>query len=336
VLSGREHVLRNSRLQYSSGNGVSLLGRESRVYDNEIYDTNFMSTKCAAIHTGGTEDGSSDHEIGYNTIRRSGKNGITLDNVFRTDPRDGSSWKGRVHHNDISEFAIQDADSGGIYSGGDLNFIRIDHNWIHDAHPNVDNLPEAGNFTAGGIYPDFGASIIIDHNVVWGVEWAIHIQNQAAADKPANMLIYNNTCVVRRFHPSVGYGPFGVVKNSTPTHAGTIVRNNILVSADGAPGFKAVDFDEDAAIERLVSDNLVLEGKKPTEIDALFTNSTSDDFTLRIGSSAIDKGVMIPNYTRKGISVPAHNETVVGSAPDPGAYEFGGEGWKAGRRTNRP
>lgn len=328
VLSGTGHVLRQSRIRYSAGNLVSLLGRGHRVYDNELTDANYMATSCAAVHTGSTHRGSSDHEIAWNTIARTGKSGLMMSCFYRSDVIDGSDWKGRVHHNDVSQFAIQDADSGGLYTGGDLRFVRIDHNHFHDAHPNVDSIPGAGNFTVGGVYPDFGRNLIIDHNVIWNVEWAIHLQAQAG--DTANILVYNNTCAVKRLAPSVGYGPFGVIKNSGVKHAGTLVQNNIFYSLDGVPGYKPSDFDTDAALDRVVQSNLSWDGKKGT--DPLFLNPTASDFRLQPSSPARDAGQVIEPLQRDGIRVPAFNNPVSGNAVDIGAYEVGGEDHRVGVR----
>ncbi len=113
VLSGRSHRISGSRIRYSSGNGISLLGREHRVIGNLIEDTGYAANDCTAIHTGGTDRGSSDHEIGWNTIRRTGRSGLLPRCSYRSDSGDGSDWKGRIHHNDISQFGIQDWDQGG-------------------------------------------------------------------------------------------------------------------------------------------------------------------------------------------------------------------------------
>jgi hypothetical protein len=52
----------------------------------------------------------------------------------------------------------------------------------------------------------------------------------------------------------------------------------------------------------------------------MFTNASNHDYTLRAGSPAIDKGVIVPGYV----------ETFNGTSPDLGAYEFGDSRWVAG------
>jgi hypothetical protein len=49
-----------------------------------------------------------------------------------------------------------------------------------------------------------------------------------------------------------------------------------------------------------------------------FTNPVNRDYTLRAGSPAIDKGVVVPGFTYQG------------AAPDLGAYEYGEPRWTAG------
>lgn len=51
-----------------------------------------------------------------------------------------------------------------------------------------------------------------------------------------------------------------------------------------------------------------------------FSDSNSGDFTLKANSSPIDQGMVIEHIT----------EGYFGTAPDVGAYEFGGENWKTG------
>ena len=51
-----------------------------------------------------------------------------------------------------------------------------------------------------------------------------------------------------------------------------------------------------------------------------FVNFTGDNYQLDAGSAAIDTGILIPGI----------NDSYLGSAPDPGAFEFGEAAWTAG------
>jgi len=351
VLSGEEHVVRNSLIRYSAGNGITLVGRRHRVYDNEIYDTNYRATKCAAVHCGVTDRGSSDHEIAFNTIARSGKNAIDVSMYYST-PEQPHDWRGRVHHNAISLFAIQDGDSGAIYSGGTHRFVRVDHNWIHDAEQNIDGVPGHGNFTVGGVYPDFGSDMIIDHNVIWNVEWAVHVQAQRKEGNnfpDANYLIYNNTLSVNRSKPSIGYGPFGIVTNNNgmgpaqqTAQKGTSVMNNIIFNTDDASGYQPIDNEEIRWPLANISDNLRWNNVPESPTDPEFIEVDGVGYQLPQFSIARDSGAIIqPSDLTLTVEVGGHSETFLvpfyrdddDGMIDQGAYQYGQVPWVAGRRT---
>ncbi len=347
VLSGKQHIIRNSVIQYSAGNGITLMGRRHRVYDNEIYDTNYRGTKCAAVHCGATDRGSSDHEIAFNTIARSGKNAVNISMYYST-PDVPHDWRGRVHHNDISVFAIQDGDSGAIYSGGTHRFIRVDHNWIHDAEQNIDGVPGNGNFTVGGVYPDFGSDLIIDHNVIWNVEWAIHTQSQRKEGpnfRDSNYLIYNNTLSVKRSKPSIGYGPFGIATNNgnlDDAHRGTSIKNNIIFNIDDAPGYEPIDRESMRWELADISNNLRWNYVVGSPTDPLFTQGDGVDYQLSGDSVARDSGVSIQASDRTlSIDIGGHTDTFVvpfyryddDGGIDQGAYQYGQTAWVAGHRN---
>jgi len=352
VLSGKEHVMRNSLIRYSAGNGMTLVGRRHRVYDNEIYDTNYRATKCAAVHCGVTDRGSSDHEIAFNTIARSGKNAIDVSMYYST-PEQAHDWRGRVHHNAISLFAIQDGDSGAIYSGGTHRFVRVDHNWIHDAEQNIDGVPGHGNFTVGGVYPDFGSDIIIDHNVIWNVEWAVHVQAQRKEGnefRDANYLIYNNTLSVNRSKPSIGYGPFGIVTNNNgmgsaqqTAQKGSSVMNNIIFNADDAPGYQPIDNEEIRWPLANIFDNLRWDNVPESPTDPEFIEVDGVGYQLSQFSIARGSGAIIePSDLTLTVEVGGHSETFLvpfyrdddDGMIDQGAYQYGQVPWVAGRRTS--
>jgi len=351
ILSGNDHIIRNSLIQYSAGNGITLMGRRHRVHDNEIYDTNYRATKCAAVHCGATDRGSSDHEIAFNTISRSGKNAVNISMYYST-PEQPHDWRGRVHHNDISLFAIQDGDSGAIYSGGTHRFVRVDHNWIYDAEQNIDGVPGHGNFTVGGVYPDFGSDLIIDHNVIWNVEWAIHVQSQRkeGTDFPdANYLIYNNTLSVNRSKPSIGYGPFGVVTNNNnmgsaqqDAQQGTSVVNNIIFNVDEAPGYQPIDNEAARWPRASISDNLRWDYLSGSPTDPEFVEVGGVAYQLSASSVARDSGIAVQaSDLLLTVEVGGHSETFLvpfyrdddDGMIDRGAYEYGRAPWVAGRRA---
>lgn len=306
VLSGSDNVLQNSHLQYAAGNGVSVLGYRNKVLNNLIEDVSYNQMDNAGISTGGAAD-TFDHEIAFNTIRRCGRSGLTPRNLKNSDPH---HLVARIHHNDVSQCMLQDFDGGCLYTGGDGGWTRIDHNRMHD-------VP---GFSDGGVYIDFGKDYIIDHNVIWGLEWGIHTQanDGGRPDAPQNMLIYNNTVNVANL-TDAKYGPFGIVTNSGNGANGTVISNNILNYPMNS---------EDKAT--ITPDNLLWDRTPGSATDPRYADAAHGDFRLGLGSPARDSGVVVPSYTRDGVTIPAFNEAAVGASPDRGAYEAGAPLWRAG------
>jgi hypothetical protein len=311
ILSGSDCVLQNCRLQYSAGNGVTLLGQRNKVLNNFLYDMDYSAVDCSAINTGGVAV-SVDHEIGFNTIARTGRSGITPRGLQNSNP---TNFVARIHHNDISDCMLQDCDGGGIYTASkDFKFVRIDHNWIHDI----------SGFTASGIYPDFTKNIIVDHNIIWNVEWGIHLQGHV--ENQNNALCYQNTILVTNTS-GTAYGPFGV-GNNVGINNGTVIRNNIICCQNPAtaPGYKVVSegFGGAEITNNLACDAVVGSGLTPK-----FVDYTRGDFRLAKNSPAHGAARLVSIYVRDGVSVPAFLDA--GNAShDLGAYETTLNPWRAG------
>jgi hypothetical protein len=333
VLSGQDHILRNSVIHNSAGNGVTLLGRRNRVQDCLIENVACMPTDTSGVQMGQATV-EEDHEIARNTIRNCGRSGITPRSLICTVPTDGANdWKARIHHNDISAFGMQDWDTGGIYSFGNAGWTRVDHNWVHSVHPDVDSRTGNGAYTASGIYYDYGQNVVIDHNAVWDVEWGVHLQNtDTNGASPGNYLCYNNTVLVKRTATSVTYGPFGFVENSAATHSGTVISNNLIACAQSLANYKAIDDFPLAAKGKNVSTangtagylsslGLNLQGGSVYP-DALYPTASS--------SSLVNQASLMGSLVRNGITVPAYNDPVSGVAADIGAFEYGLTAWTAG------
>ncbi len=314
VLSGRRHVIRDSVIQATAGNGILLLGEGHRALNNHVEDAAYTGLDCAGISTGGAAR-SVDHEIGHNTVTRTGRSCVTLRNLVNSDP---AKLVARVHHNDLSHCMLQDEDGGGVYTFGiDGLWTRIDHNWVHDIE----------GFANGGLYVDFGKNYIMDHNVVWNVEWGILLQGafeRQGMPTANNTLVYHNTLAVKSTS-GAPYGPFGFAGAKT-TNVGTVLQNNLVHLVGPAPGFKLMS-EGYAAAEKI--GNVLWDGKPGSATDPAYANAAGGDFTLKATSAAKDKGTAVPEYVRDGATVPPFNDPAVGP-PDLGAYEIGGERWTAG------
>ena len=296
VLSGEDHVIKNSIIRFSFANAISLLGNRHKILNNLIEDIAYSGCEYGAIGQSGAF--AWDCEMAYNTIRRTGRSGIRLG--FRNS--DPDNIVARVHHNEISDFMLQDWDGGGIYHGGDGGFLRIDHNVIHDGK----------GYIVSGIYPDFGKNYVYDHNVIYNVWAAFQFTHSESGAGFNNFVIYNNTTVVTN-NDGFSSGPFSFVVSGEQN--GSYMRNNIgwVYTPPTAPNYK---YWSDAATFENVTKSNNLYDQDPMLVEYPF------NFQLQSTSSAIDAGVPMEEVTIDGHVIPAFNDPVVGTM-DIGAYEFG-------------
>jgi hypothetical protein len=312
VLHGTNHVLKNSTLHLSSGNGVTILGSGTTVANNTIYDVGYGGTYTAAI---AIEVGSHDLTITNNTLYSTGRDVINMNTNLYPNP---GYTNIHIAYNDISEYARIDHDLGGIYACCDtaLTGSRIDHNWIHDP-ANVGN----------GLHFDNGTyDVSVDHNVIWGLKGTgdvnhggngVNFGGHSNAPPPGSKLpylkgvFYNNTIVAGLNETIFNY--FATAADD----ANMTVRNNILDGAQPAGqtfGYVAGGAPvQDHNLITAYSDN-------GTGTNPMYTARATRDFTLLPASPAINAGVILPGVT----------DGYVGSLPDEGAYEYGQSRWVAG------
>ena len=317
VLSGSDNILQNSTLQYSAGNGVALLGLRNKILNNTILDASYSQTDGAFVNTGFAA-ANRDHEIAYNTLRRSGRSGLSVRALQNSSP---TNLLTRIHHNDIGNAMLQDWDGGCVYAYTDnTQFLRIDHNLCHDV----------SGFIASGIYLDYTKNAIIDHNVIWNVEWGIHLQGDSGGVN--NTLAYNNTIAVTNTS-ATPYGPFGF-GNSAGVNNGTVIQNNLLYAfAPTGAGYQPIA--SGAFTGAALSTTLQWDLVPGSATDPRFVNPAAFNFTLQSGSPAINTGATVPSYSRDGVTVPAFNDPAAG-AVDKGAYEYGKPAWSAGAAPTPP
>lgn len=314
VMSGTEQIIQNSTIQYSAGNGITLMGQRCKAINNFVSDVNYNSTDCSGINTGGSNAVTQDHEIAYNTVTRSARSSITPRSLINSSK---TNLVARIHQNDLSYFMLQDWDGGGIYTAGDGKFTRIDHNIVHDGT----------GYTVSGIYVDWGKNFVIDHNVVYNVEWGIHLQHNidGTTTGMSNMICYNNTIAVKNTSLA-GYGPFGFASSaSANTHLGSICKNNINIYKNGTSMTSTAGYSPyTSAFGNATKSNNLDHPNDPKFVD--FING---DLALTDVSTAIDKGVIMDVLTIDGYTIPAYNDPAVG-AVDIGAYEYGQAKWTCG------
>ena len=180
-LRGTNHTLKNSIIEWSSGNGVLLEGEDHTVTNNIIASTNYRVSYAASVRINGN-----DHKITHNTIKRTGRDAISIDwHTAGTEVRNIE-----IAYNDISRFGMLSTDLGALYvcCRVDLEGGSIHHNWIRNAKA---YSPFWGT---RGIYLDLESyNATIHHNVVWGIRGGQHSFYLTARGVRGDQQIFNNT-----------------------------------------------------------------------------------------------------------------------------------------------
>lgn len=261
VLSGRNNIIKNCKIQYSAGAGICVMGMGNKVLNNTISEVNYSCSNAGAISTSYI---CIDGEIAYNDISNTTVMAINFGGLTNSDPN--KKGIARIHHNKIYNFLLRSNDSGAIDATGILgNWGRMDHNVIYRTFNPKRNLN-----AAYGLYFDYNpGEWYIDHNVFYGFREAMHI------NKAPFLSIYNNTIINKETTQS------NITDCCSGGYADTI-RNNIF-SASSLSG---------SLSSAVKSNNLFNAVYNST----LFKNTSQNNYELKnIATDAIDKGV--GNYT---------------------------------------
>jgi len=200
ILDGHHNVLKNSHIQYSAGNGVSLIGDDSTVTNCTIHDVNYVGVYCGTVNTGS-------RRTKNNVITRS-----TLYNSGRDVVQHAGAENIKITHNEMygTNVGYLTRDLGVTYANvTDFMGAEIAYNVVHDS-----------GYTYAGIYLDaWNEDISIHHNVVYGVRYAF------LAHKPIAQIVEHNTLDPLKSYHSV----IGTVDETIPASLNRMVfRNNIF------------------------------------------------------------------------------------------------------------
>ncbi len=260
-LRGNGHILKNSVIDGSSGNGVLLEGNEHQVTNNIIANTNYQVSYAAPVRINGNG-----HRITHNTIKRTGRDAISWD--WHTAGIDGRNIE--IAYNDISSFGMLSTDLGAVYVCCHVNLEggSIHHNWIRDAQA---FSPFWGT---RGIYLDIESfNSTIHHNVVWNLTGSEDNYSLVAGSPRGYERVFNNTFLG------------DVYLNDGPVEA----RNNIFA------GSKEIVADRES--NNLFIDTDVKFVQPPIAKSLAEIIRPIPDFTPQADSPAIDAGVSIPQIT---------------------------------------
>lgn len=265
ILSGSSITLQNSRLRYSAGSGISVLGQNNKILNNILSDLNYSNSEAGMLNTGKPYDTpgnvaqtSLDHEIAYNTLYRTPQQGINFRGL-KNSANSPATTLARIHHNVIHDVMLQSFDSAAIDTfGTDHQYVRIDHNTIF-------NVFGPTNF---GIYFDFASAGIVDHNLLFDVREPLNF-NWTDPASPQNMRLFNNTSLHDVGTPLFSMGS---------TSPGSFIRNNLLSVA--VPPFS----------DATVFNNVIA-------LPSFFINPSLADYSLTASAlAAIDQGVSVAPF----------------------------------------
>jgi uncharacterized delta-60 repeat protein len=203
VLSGTGHVLKNSEIAHSVGNGVTLLGSGHRVDNCHIHDVNYLGSDAGAVNSGFNVE-LTNCEISNCTFHDSGKGLVVIRRLAAS----------RIHHNLFYRSMLLTYDGGSIYTfQNDGANTEIDHNIICDTM--------GGD---AGIYLDSGSlNFRVHHNLVFNAASdAMRLNGPATG-----ILVFNNTLIAG--WRSIEAWPYSSLPEYA-TMSGTEIRNNIFSS----------------------------------------------------------------------------------------------------------
>jgi hypothetical protein len=198
VLAGRNNVVRNSVIAYSTGDGVSMFGASNTVENCVIHDCDTSASDCAPVTCTGVG-----HAIRRNTMFNGGRSILVHRYVAQ----------GRIENNHLYNAGLLSNDLGMTYTyHTDGQGTVVAYNLVHH---NLGRAP--GNV---GIYlDDMSRNHVVHHNVVWGVSEAMAMN---PPDSKGN-LVLNNT--LDGYNVSIG------MSWSRPQNMeGTRLINNIFLN----------------------------------------------------------------------------------------------------------
>jgi hypothetical protein len=218
-LRGNGHTLKNSRIAWSSGNGVLLKGKGHRITNNVIENTNYMVSYAAAVRINGDT-----HRITHNTISRTGRDALIVD--WHTAAYDFTNSE--IAYNDISYFGMLSTDLGAMYFCCYINLAgtTIHHNHIHDAY---------------GFSPFWGTRAIyfdiesynstVHHNVTWNLVGGADNASFLGGTQRGFHRIYNNTFSTKMFVDTGLEAKNNIFRDETSL-ASTTSSNNLFSGTD--------------------------------------------------------------------------------------------------------
>jgi len=292
-MSGRENIIKNCSVIGSSAAGIVMLGRNNTVTNCIVRCCNYSGGGGWGAITTWRRNAADPNDgygfrINHNTTKFNTWANIRVGQAVLNPANDRDRCK--VQYNDFGASSWMSAENGSL-AGQNANSVDVSYNWFHGV----------AGFNTGDVTfeSDVGAlHWIVHHNVFWQGKFA---DGECAVDRG-----YLRCCSWTFSWWDTGSSA------QVPNSGGGMCFNNTVVDSVGTP-HKDWEYD--------------WPGYKRNNIMAkcdtapwMFADPVHRDYSLRAGSPAIDKGVVIPGWV----------ETYHGTAPDLGAYEFSEPRWVAG------
>ncbi len=209
-----------------------------------------------------------------------------------------------IQYNDFHHGNYFATDTGLLYTAhNDLGNTEIHNNWWHD------NSNRLGGWSCGTYLDESSANALIYRNAYWNLQWRGIVVNHLSNFIHAFNNSTYNVSGIKYSEPDYGLDAY-------------IDRISNNIASDPSDGNGESRFPTGASsLGAVFSNNLAYGGGSP-----LFVNPGAGDLRLQSGSACIDLGTVI-----RGIA-----DAYTGSAPDIGAYEYGGTVWTAGHNFDNP
>ena len=188
ILNGSGHVLENSTISYSAGNGVTIVGTNITVQNNLIHHVDYMANYDSGIAVEG-----SGNLITQNTIHDSGRFAIFPHEIFNNAV---GATNLDISYNNLFNSMLMSRDGGEIYIGNPPCAVSstIRYNWLHDTRSLYSG--PADNFPLTGVYLDEDAcGWQVYQNIAWNNEYYnifIH-GSTSGVTTPNNNQVYSNS-----------------------------------------------------------------------------------------------------------------------------------------------
>ncbi|SDP13893.1 Carbohydrate binding domain-containing protein [Paenibacillus sp. yr247] len=307
----------------SNTNHVVLDGMVSKYISHNKLNTAANEQTNLGINLDGSYNEIRNSELAYSSGSLVTVKGA-YNNVINSYIHDGGyvpDWDGLVNlrgaNSLISHNTVSDAGRVTVYFSSPMSANDIQYNNIYNAGWMTDDL--------GMLYGpnNDGQNTEIHHNFVH--------DNKATNTKPGIYLDnYTNNFII---HHNVMWNNSGLQLN-IPSNYNLVYNNTAWTNATTVQAWGNI-FTTDMYGDRIF--NNIIKGYDP-EVTAYtihgsevtsspgFVNEASRDYHLLSTSPAKDAGIAIPGIT----------DGYVGSAPDIGAYEYGGSDWTAGHNFTSP